>query len=310
MNLMDLDNSNILISTIIPTYKRADLLSRAIDSVLDQTYKNIEVIVIDDNDPETKFRHDTELLMAEYKDDKRITYLKHDFNRNGAAARNTGIKNARGEVICFLDDDDWFAPAKIEKQLACLLTNPSYQGVYCGRFQNGTIIKSKLSGDLSKAVLLTEFIPGPPTLMIYKKCLDEIGGFSEHYLRHQDSELLLRFFKKFRLYPLEEPLVYIGVNLAENEIHGLALENLKNTLLNEFQEIINEIDSKNRFFRKAVLAKHFSDVFFDHLQYGYYSRALKILIRNLRLSPFIYCKYLLKHFSGWVKHKLTKHEIL
>jgi glycosyltransferase involved in cell wall biosynthesis len=304
---MNINNSNILVSTIIPTYKRADLLPRAIDSVLDQTYKNIEIIVIDDNDPDTKFRSDTELLMNKYKDDRRIIYLKHDINRNGAAARNTGIKNARGEVICFLDDDDWFAPAKIEKQLTCLLANPYYQGVYCGRFQNGKIINSKLSGDLSKAVLLTEFIPGPPTLMIYKQCLEEIGGFNEHYLRHQDSELLLRYFKKFRLYPLEEALVYIGVNLAENEIHGLALENLKNTLLNEFKEIISEIDSRSRCFRKAVVAKHFSDVFFDHLQQGYYRLAWKIFIRNLIFSPLLFIKYLSRHFFGWIKFKIAQH---
>jgi glycosyltransferase involved in cell wall biosynthesis len=301
---MKLSDKKILVSTIIPTYKRADLLSRAIDSVLNQTYQNIEVIIVDDNDPDTEFRKETELLMSKYLNDKRIIYIKHPRNKNGAAARNTGISCSNGEVICFLDDDDWFVPLKIERQLSSLLENQSYQGVYCGRFQNGTIIKSKLSGDLSKAILLSEFIPGPPTLMIYKKCLKAIGGFNESYLRHQDSEILLRYFKQFKLFPVEDPLVYIGVNLAENEVHGTALENLKKTFFDEFKPIIDEIDSKNKDFRKNVISKHYSNVFFDHLQHGYYRLAAGILIKHLGNAPLLFSKYLFLHFFGWIQYKL------
>jgi glycosyltransferase involved in cell wall biosynthesis len=305
---MSLSKSEILVSTIIPTFRRVDLLSRAINSVLNQTYQNIEVIVIDDNDPNTKFRKDTELLLSKYLGDNRIKYIKHSENKNGAAARNTGIKNSSGEVICFLDDDDWYVPLKIERQLNCLIDNKSFHGVYCGRFHNGTIIKSKLSGDLSEAILLSEFIPGTPTLMIYKKCLEEIGGFNENYFRHQDSELLLRFFKKFKLFPIEEPLVYIGINQSENELHGMALEDLKSSYLKEFQNIINEIDFKKKNFRKLVFSRHYSDVFFDHIQHGYYRLALKILVKRLIGSPLIFIKQLWIHLFDWIKYKSFRYK--
>jgi glycosyltransferase involved in cell wall biosynthesis len=300
---MDILQSEILVSTIIPTYKRADMLPRAIDSVLNQTYQNIEIIVVDDNDPNTKFRKDTELLMSKYLCDSRIKYIKHSENRKGGAARNTGIKNSKGEVICFLDDDDWFAPLKIEKQLKCLIDNKSFHGVYCGRFHNEAIINSKLLGDLSESILLSEFIPGTPTLMIYKKSLEEIGGFNEKYLRHQDSELLLRYFKKFKLFPVEEPLVYIDLNQSENELHGKALEDLKSNFLVEFQDIISEIDNKHKNFKKNVFSRHYSEVFFDHIQHGYYRLALKTLIKNMSRSPLIFSKQLSQHLFEWIKYK-------
>ena len=109
---------NPLVSVIIPTYKRSDMLPRAINSVLKQTYENVQVVVVDDNDSNSEYRRCTEKQMSFYANDKRVKYIRHCKNSNGAVARNTGIKNADGEIITFLDDDDVYQTDKIKKQVS------------------------------------------------------------------------------------------------------------------------------------------------------------------------------------------------
>lgn len=109
-----------LVSVIIPTYNRPTYLRRCLESVLNQTYKNIEIFVVDDNNPETEARIETEKIMNEYVNGKNVTYLKHNFNKNGSAARNTGWKHSSGKYITFLDDDDEIDESKIQKQVECL----------------------------------------------------------------------------------------------------------------------------------------------------------------------------------------------
>ena len=109
-----------LVSVVIPTYNRPVYLKRCIDSVLNQNYPEIEIFVVDDNDPGTDARAETEALMESFSDNEMICYLKHEKNRNGSAARNTGWRASHGEYITFLDDDDEIASSKIEKQVQCL----------------------------------------------------------------------------------------------------------------------------------------------------------------------------------------------
>ncbi|MGL5049470.1 MAG: glycosyltransferase family 2 protein [Fusobacteriaceae bacterium] len=104
------------VSVIIPTYKRSKFLKRALQSVFQQTYKNIEIIVIDDNRVGSDYRLETEAVMKEYEKNTNIFYLKNPENIGGALSRNKGIEFATGEFIAFLDDDDEYLSDKIEKQ--------------------------------------------------------------------------------------------------------------------------------------------------------------------------------------------------
>ena len=106
------------VSVIIPTYNRAHLVGRAIRSVLDQTFQDFELIVIDDGSID-----DTEAIVLDFQD-PRIHYLRHEVNRGGSAARNTGIRAARGEYVAFLDSDDEWLSEKLELQLNIIETNP------------------------------------------------------------------------------------------------------------------------------------------------------------------------------------------
>jgi len=99
------------VSVVIPTYNRAELLTRAIDSVLAQTYDDFELLVVDDGSTD-----DTEAVVTAYDDD-RVRYLAHETNRGANPARNTGIEAAEGEFVAFLDSDDEWRPRKLEAQL-------------------------------------------------------------------------------------------------------------------------------------------------------------------------------------------------
>ena len=107
-----------LISVIIPTYKRIDTLERALDSVFNQTYTNIELIVVDDNAKFPETREKVEKIIEKYNG--KIKLIKNKDNLGGGLSRNEGIKVASGKYIAFLDDDDEYYPEKLEKQYSLL----------------------------------------------------------------------------------------------------------------------------------------------------------------------------------------------
>ena len=123
-------NIKNLVSCVIPSYKRADTLRRAVDSVLAQTYNNMEVLVVDDNIAGDEFSNALHNIIDEYKDDSRVRLVTQPKHINGAEARNAGIRAAKGEWIAFLDDDDEWLPTKIEKQMAALEQHPEIAGAW------------------------------------------------------------------------------------------------------------------------------------------------------------------------------------
>lgn len=298
--------SNKRVSVVIPTYKRADRLTEAIDSALNQTYKNLEIIVVDDNDPNTQFRKTTEKLMLKYQNNEKVRYIKHEKNKNGAAARNTGIKNAKGEYIALLDDDDLYLPQKIEKQVDFLDHNMQYAGVYCGRIQNDKIIYGEIQGDLSEHILLETFSPTTPALMFRKEALMDIRGFNENFRRHQDYELLLRFFRKYKLGAIREPLVEIGVNDGGNALHGKELENNKKQYLELFSDDINRIDSTQPGFKTKVFIKTYRFIFFDDLSQRNITNAMKYYKKGCQLDFVAFNKDLVSYACSYIKVQLRR----
>jgi glycosyltransferase involved in cell wall biosynthesis len=274
---------NELVSIIIPTYKRSANLSRAIKSVLNQTYKNIEIIVVDDNDSDSKYRNETEQVMLRYKENKNVKYIKHEKNRNGAAARNTGIKYASGEYIAFLDDDDEFSPQKIELQIKKLESlDNSWGGVYCGYqiYENNICISKNqilIEGNLKRDVLLKKAtICAGSTLLIKKKVIDELKGFDESFDRHQDLELLIRFFRNYRLAMTQEILVNIHRCHKINFPSGEQDEKNKIKYLAKFKDDIQRFPTK---IQQEIYKRH-------------YLETVKIFIaeRNFNKAFFYYKK--------------------
>ena len=192
-----------IVSVVIPSYGGSEFLHRCIDSVLTQTYKNIEVIVVDDNGLGTENQLLTAEIMGKYAGDNRVKYVCHEVNINGSAARNTGVKNSSGEYIALMDDDDEFYPHKIERQVRLLdsLTE-EYGLVYCscdiykGDMKVGVSHADK-SGSLMYECMMHQVQIPSTSLLIRKKDYEAIGGFDESFKRHQDWEFVDRFAKKF-----------------------------------------------------------------------------------------------------------------
>lgn len=212
------NTSKPLVSIIVPTYKRPRMLERAIRSILDQTYQNVEILVVDDNNEGDPFRKETEKRMKNFAADSRVFYYKHQNNLGGSAARNTGIKNARGQYISFLDDDDEYKPDKIEKQIEIFIhTEKANLGlVYCGMNSldlNNNFVEKIGIYLMDKNRLFKEQmkrgIIGTPMVMVPRKVFDEIGGFK--YLKYgQDYEMVLRILAhNYSIECIKEELVNI-----------------------------------------------------------------------------------------------------
>lgn len=194
-----------LVSVIIPTYGGAEYLSRCVDSVLAQTYANIEIIVVDDNGLNTPKQKETASVMSKYSSLKNVKYVCHEVNINGSAARNTGVKNSDGEYIALLDDDDVFLPEKIKRQVELLSSlNLDYGAVYCSHetFLNGGKVGEEhalMDGKILYEYMLHKVEIASSSLMVRRNVWEELGGFDESFKRHQDWEFIIRLLHKYSI---------------------------------------------------------------------------------------------------------------
>jgi len=189
-----------VVSVILPTYNRPALLERAIRSVLAQTFQEFEIIVVNDAGEDIHF------VLDPLNHDGRIVYIQHEANRGLAAARNTGIRAARGKYICYLDDDDRLYINHLET-LVTFLENSEYEVVYTDahrawqRLENGKLITYQVdlpySYDFDRDLLVgNNFIP-VLCIMHTRTCLDEFGLFDESLPVLEDYELWLRISEKY-----------------------------------------------------------------------------------------------------------------
>lgn len=280
-----------MISVIIPTYKNRGGLAHSIDSALGQVCdEDIEVLVVDDNAPESSARAQTEEVMHKYDNESRVVYIKHPHNRNGAAARNTGIKASKGDYIALLDDDDLFLPGKVTKQVKYLEDHLEFDAVYCLAERNGKRYgTATFEGDATKQILMLEACMYTPCLMFRREALLTIKGFDEGFRRHQDYDLLLRFFHAgYKIGCLREVLTEIGTNEGENIPTGKKMEEMKAYFFEKFMPYIDEIEQREPGFKNKVLAKHYAGVFLNHVKHKNFSMAWRTLNTYMRLSPKIF----------------------
>lgn len=187
----------VLVSVIIPLFNRKELLPRALNSVLKQSYRNLEILVIDDGSTDGV----GELPVLHL--DQRIRYIRLDVNSGVSKARNVGIANAQGSWIALLDSDDEWGPKKIEQQLRWLKSNPSFHitqsrelWIRNGKRVNPPATHEKIGGDLFKESLIRCMVT--PSSVIFNKCLiDEIGGFNESLPACEDYDLWLRIASRY-----------------------------------------------------------------------------------------------------------------
>jgi|APSaa5957512622_1039677.scaffolds.fasta_scaffold04427_4 glycosyltransferase involved in cell wall biosynthesis len=195
-----------MVSVIIPTFDSAEYIPAAIESVLFQTYSNIEIIVINDGSTDN-----TKDILRPYLN--KIVYLEQK-NTGPAAARNLGIDKAHGDFIGFLDADDVWMPSKLEKQLRSLQQDPKAGLVYSkfvdfhhrSRKELGVYPREMHSGILFDLLLTTPLLL-LSSVIIRTRVLKELGGFDEGLTTAEDTHLYLRIARNYRIIGVPEILV-------------------------------------------------------------------------------------------------------
>lgn len=252
---MNLISNSPKVSVIIPTHNRAHLIGRSIQSVLNQTYQDFEIIVVDDGSTDNT----REVIKEFQRKDKRINYTKHDKNKGGSAARNTGIKASRGEYIAFQDSDDEWLPEKLEKQIEVFKKEPAEVGiVYSDMWR---ITKNEKRYFYSPKIMPKDKIIyeqaldygvsniGIQTSLIKKEVFDKAGMFDEKFPRFIDLEFFIRLSKHYYFFHIEEPLVnYFDADKGISSNPKTLITARKLILEKYFEDI-----KKN----KETLAKHY-----------------------------------------------------
>jgi len=200
------------VSVIIPTYNRRKYLSRAIDSVLSQTFEDYEVLVIDDASQD-----DTAQLIGQYKD-ARIKYHRHEKNCGAPAARNTGLRLATGEFIAFLDSDNEWLPERLQTQIKLFSSLGKDVGVVYGNNKvineldhTETVWAFGLRGNLYKEFLQRPFMDFI-TPLIRKECFERIGFMDENAPSYQEWDTFLRISRYYEFDYVDEVLALYYVH--------------------------------------------------------------------------------------------------
>lgn len=281
-------NKNFKVSVIIPTYNRARLLPRAIQSVLNQTYNNFELIIVDDGSIDN-----TEDVVKKFqKSDPRIIYIKNDKNKGPSASRNIGIEIAKGEYIAFQDSDDEWLPEKIEKQIKFFEDTPLDVGVvYTGfwRIENNKKIYIPFSwikqkdGYIHKEILKGNFI-GTPTILVKKECFKKVGLFDETLFQLEDWELLIRISKDYKFKYVNEALVisYFTPNSVNKQDNIVLLKTLKIIFKKHFNDIKQD---------KKVFSNYLGNIGHLLCLTGKFKKGRYYLVKSIKMYPLNF-KYL------------------
>ncbi len=284
-----MNNTNPLVSVIVPTYGRCDYLSRTVNSVLNQSFYNIEVIVVDDNGIATEQGRNTNAVMAEFKQNPSVIYIRHESNRNGSAARNSGLEVARGDFIALLDDDDEFHHLKIETQLDFLNHHTEFGAVYClnSKYYKGKLVQTTeyiKSGNCQYDVLCLKSDIHTSSILIRKECIMALSGFDEEFLRHQDYEFLVRFFEKYHIGCIPEVLVNIHIESEINRPNVNKLIEAKRLYFIKLEDIISKYSDADK---KYIFKAHDFELF-------------RVCIKNNDRRAFKYLSRLGFNYSDFV----------
>lgn len=281
MNTVNSEVKTPLVSIVMAAYNAADFIAEAIESVLNQTYKNIELIVVNDGS-----KDGTEQIVENYLASNNVKYFSQE-NAGQTVAKNNGIKNASGTIIGFCDADDYWHTEKLEKQLSILFSDEKIGIVYSdiqAINQYGEKIKldetlNGKQGNLLADLLFDNFIPfGSAIFRI--ECIHEHGGFNESYRMGIDWDLWLRFstswkfgFSNEKLYFYREWEGQMSRNYNGRYTGALIiLENFKN----RYPSFI----PKNTY-RKAVSDIYANYAYHISLYEGYNRRLFKYSIKAL-----------------------------
>ncbi len=276
-----------LISVIMPTYNHAMFIGEAIDSVLNQTYQNFELIIIDNYS-----KDGTEKIVSSYRDD-RIIYLK--FRNNGiiAASRNHGIKNSNGEYIAFLDSDDFWLEQKLEYVVNHINANPSADlichDIWYNVYQAGRKRMTFGPHTTYRNLLFKGNSISTSATVVRRQKISDVDGFSEdmRFVAVEDYDLWLR------LAQAGCRIEYLHKILSVYRDWG---QNISNNVIMHNQNVINVLDAhfqewqpKNLFYR-CYYRRHRGSIFraggYALMKNGNHNKAQGYFLSALKQDPF------------------------
>lgn len=269
------------VSVVLPTYNRAHLLPRAIQSVLDQTYTDFELLVVDDGSTD-----ETPAVMGSFTDD-RIRYIRYEPNRGANAARNVGIRAARAPYIAFQDsDDDWF-PEKLERCMAVWEeAGPEVGVVYSGYWKymdaegNRMFIPfdwvKQRDGWIHDELLRNNFVT-TQAAVVRRECFDRSGYWLEGLPGKQEWELFLRISRDYQFRYIDEPL--LNSRFTEGGI-----SNNRMGIYRSMERIL-EIHHDDFAKKPAILAEHYIRLGLQFGLSGEFEKGREYLRRGAALQP-------------------------
>lgn len=198
-----------MVSVVLPTYNREKSLGKSIESVLNQTYQDFELIIVDDGSSDNS----KELIQKYFEKDPRINYV-YEENAGYPSAINRGLIECKGEYIAFEDSDDIWDNSKLEKELTSLNDNNA-DYVFCRMEYKDLALQfpneqaEDKNGDIFQRLLQGNMIGGP-TLLFKHECINNIGGFDTNLPSFQDYDFVLRLSQKYKAAFVPEVLLYCG----------------------------------------------------------------------------------------------------
>jgi len=292
-----------LVSVIIPCYNGEKFIQKAIESVINQTYQNWELIIVDDGSTDN-----SKTVIDRYLFDRRIRYILHEQNKGIPATRNTGIRASTGEYVAFLDQDDIWLPDKIERQIAIFKKSQDNLSMVCTGMNfvteedkifwqfNG--LKRKSQKDIIKEMFLYP-INSASVMMIKRQCFTELGFFDESLFGWDDFEFWMRVANRFKI-------EYIKLPLTKKRVHQESTNVVsKIRLFEDAKKAIDKVCEIHPFLKKYKRRR------LANLYYGYglnflYSNEINIgrkyLLKASEFYPLYWKIYIVYPFSFFRKY--------
>lgn len=276
------------VSVIIPSYQYAHFVGEAIESVLAQTYKDYEIIVVDDGSTDN-----TSEILSNFGD--QISVIYHRENRGLSAARNTGIRISKGKYLAFLDADDVWMPDKLRLQVKLLDQNSdvglvfsdmTYFGKRCGSEKRAFQEVSPSSGKVFKDLFVKDFIP-MPTVIVRKICFEKVGLFDESLTSCEDHDMWLRIAKFFKV-------DYVDASLGKYRLHQRNMSKKREKMLTQLIRVQEKTLKSNPYLLSEVGSTILNRCYYQlyknlgkfYLGIGKRKQARRHFLHYIRLYPY------------------------
>ncbi len=265
-----------MVSVVVPTYNRPQGLKTALESILKQTYGNLEVLVVNDSEEEESVKN----VIAGFND-PRLYYLRNKRTKGANGARNTGILNSHGSLIAFMDDDDEWLPDKLQNQVDYLSDHTNHVGLFSafeiyesGKWQ---VKKQKISSlSLRDCLLNTISIGSSSSLLFRREIFDTAGLWDESLVRQQDKELLVRILVHGTIGHDQRVLLRVNGHNDPHPLKSIPGHEVYYQKVSPYLELLDN-DSQRKFH-----SFHFRRLCMYYLKMGDYKTALELYNKALK----------------------------